>query len=231
MRRPIPSIARLGVMCLLAITLQACALQRTPASVAGTAIRTDIVRAVEPIRSWRELRDRNVVRQQLDYSCGAAALATLIRYYFGDEVREEDILADILRSMTAAEVLDREVNGLSLLDLRLQAERMGYQAVGVRLNLATLPKLTGPVIVHLEGEDYRHFAVLKGVREDRIYLADPSLGNVRRSVDRFAKEWSGVALVLGKQGFGLPQKHLLALEDQHVVPNEVLAARKSILGR
>jgi predicted double-glycine peptidase len=206
-------------------------MQRTPRSIAGTAIRTDIARAVEPIRSWREMRDRNVVRQQLDYSCGAAALATLMRYYFGDDVTETGILADILRAMTPEEVLDREANGLSLLDLRLQAERMGYQAVGVQLTLATLSRLTGPVIVHLEGDDYRHFAVLKGVRADRIYLADPSLGNVRRSVDRFAKEWSGVALVLGKQGFGLPQKHPLTLEDQHLVPNEVLPARKSVLGR
>lgn len=225
------TIPRFGLVCLLAFTLQGCAVQRTPTSVAGMTIRTDTLRTVEPIRSWRERRDRNVVRQRFDYSCGAAALATLIRYYFGDDVSEERILADILRSMTAAEVLDREVNGLSLLDLRLQAERMGYQAVGVQLDLATLPRLTGPVIVHLEQAAYRHFAVLKGVREDRIYLADPSLGNVRRSVDRFKNEWSGIALVLGKQGFGLPQRYPLAVEDQHVVPNEVLAARKSIHGR
>ena len=108
---------------------------------------------------------------------------------------------------------------------------MGYQAAGVRLTLAALPTLAGPVIVHLEGDDYKHFAVLKGIREDRIFLADPSLGNVRRSVDRFAKEWSGVALILGKQGFGLPQEHPLALDDQHLVPNEVLAARRAVLGR
>lgn len=206
-----------GVISLLAFTLQACAVQRMPAA--------------EPIGSWRALRDRNVVRQELDYSCGAAALATLIRYYFGDAVSEDQILASILGSMTAEEVLDREANGLSLLDLRLQAERLGYQAVGVRLTLASLPKLTGPVIVHLEGDGYKHFAVLKGVREDRIFLADPSLGNVRRSVDRFATEWSGIALVLGKKGFGLPQEHPLALDDQHLVPNEVLAARKALLAR
>jgi hypothetical protein len=225
------SILRHGLVCLLAFTLQACAMQRTATAAGGTAIRTGTLRTVEPVLSWRELRDRNVVRQRFDYSCGAAALATLIRYYFGDDVSEEGILAGILRSMTAAEVLDREVNGLSLLDLRLQAERMGYQAVGVRLDLAALPRLTGPVIVHLERDDYRHFAVLKGVREDRIYLADPSLGNVRRSVDRFANEWSGIALVLGKQGFGTPRRHPLAPEDQHVVPNEVLAARRSVFAR
>jgi len=223
-------VPRCPLVCMLAFTLQACALP-TPTSISGTAIRTGTIRVVAPVRSWRELRDQHVVRQQFDYSCGAAALATLIQYYFGDDVSEAAILVDILGSLTAAEVRDREVNGLSLLDLRQEAERRGYQAVGVRLNLATLPRLTGPVLVHLERDDYRHFAVLKGVRGDRIYLADPSLGNVRRSVDRFANEWSGIALVLGKEGFGLPQQYPLALEDQHLVPNEALAARRSVLAR
>jgi predicted double-glycine peptidase len=85
--------------------------------------------------------------------------------------------------------------------------------------------------VHLEREDYRHFAVLRGVRGDRIYLADPSVGNVRLSIERFAKEWSGVALVLGKQGFGLPKSYPLALEEQELVPGETLAARKSLFAR
>jgi|SoiMethySBSTD1v2_1073268.scaffolds.fasta_scaffold00800_6 uncharacterized protein len=223
--------SRAGLIGLLAFALQACAMPRTPTSVSGTVVRTGTVRAVEAVRSWRQLRDQNVVRQRFDYSCGAAALATLIQYYFGDNVSEEALLVDIFRFMTAAEVKDREVNGLSLLDLRVQAERMGYQAVGVRINLTALPKLTGPVIVHLEREDYRHFAVLRGVRGDRVYLADPSLGNVRRSVDRFASEWSGIALVLGKQGFGLPQQYPLAVEDQEPVPNEALAARRSLFAR
>jgi predicted double-glycine peptidase len=42
------------------------------------------------------LRDQNVVLQRFDYSCGAGALATLMRYYFGDAVSEEAILAGIL---------------------------------------------------------------------------------------------------------------------------------------
>ena len=105
---------------------------------------------------------------------------------------------------------------------------MGYQATGVKLNYASLPKLKGPVLIHLERKDYRHFAVLKGVQGDRIYLADPSRGNIRMSVQRFAKEWSGIALVLGKREFGLPQKYPLALDDQQSVQNEILAARRSL---
>jgi hypothetical protein len=50
-------------------------------------------------------------------------------------------------------------------------------------------------------------------------------------VDRFAEEWSGIALVLGKQGFGLPQKYPLAVEDQKPLPNEMLTARESLFNR
>jgi len=223
--------SRLGAVCLPALLLQACATQGAPASLSGTAIRSGMVRGVAPMASWRELRDRNVVRQALDYSCGAAALATLMHFYFGDDVTEDAILVDTLRSMTAEEVRDREENGLSLLDLRLQAERMGYQAAAVRLDATSLPALRGPIVVHLERADYRHFAVLRGVRGNRVYLADPSRGNVRLSVDRFVEEWSGAALVLGKAGFGLPESHPLAVDDQPAVPNETQAARQSLFAR
>jgi uncharacterized protein len=195
-------------------------------SLKAGGIRTD-----HSLLSWKELRDRNVVIQRFDYSCGAGALATLMRYYFGDKVAEEEILLSILGRMTEEEVRDREKNGLSLLDLKHYAEQRGYQAVGVRLKYASLPKLKGPVLIHLEREDYRHFAVLKGARGDRIYLADPSRGNIRMSVDRFAREWSGIALVLGKSGFGLPEKYPLALDDQEPVQNELLEARKSLYVR
>jgi predicted double-glycine peptidase len=221
----------IGIAFLFFISLQGCAIQKAQAPISLMPVHAGSVRGNKAIRSWKELRDQHVVIQQFDYSCGAGALATIMRYYFGDNVSEEIILLSILGPMSREEIADREKNGLSLLDLKLCAERMGYQAAGVRLNYASLPKLQGPVVIHLEREDYKHFAVLKGVRGDRIYLADPSRGNVRISIDRFAQEWSGIALVLGKPGFGLPQEYLLALDDQEPVQNEILAARRSLFTR
>jgi predicted double-glycine peptidase len=199
------SAIRLGFVSLLIVAVHGCAPRVGQTPVSELPIRTGTLSGVTPVRSWKELRDRNVVLQRFDYSCGAGALATLMRYYFGDNVSEVEILSGILGSMDEQEIRDRETNGLSLLDLKNYAERRGYQAVGVKLKYASLPELKGPVLVHLEWKNYRHFAVLKGVRGDRVYLADPSLGNIRLSIDRFAKEWSGIALVLGKQGFGLPR--------------------------
>jgi predicted double-glycine peptidase len=220
--------ARICTGLIAGITCSACAVRTDHPNINVTPVRAGLVRGDKTLHSWKELRDRNVVIQQFDYSCGAGALATLMRYYFGDNVSEEMILLAILGPMSREEVQDREQNGLSLLDLKRCAEGMGYQAAGVKLNYASLPKLKGPVLIHLEREDYRHFAVLKAVRGDRAYLADPSRGNIRMSMHRFAKEWTGVALVLGKQGFGLPGQYPLALDDQQPVQNELLAARRSL---
>jgi predicted double-glycine peptidase len=178
--------------------------------------------------SWKWHRDKNVVIQSLDYSCGAGALTTLMRYYFRVGVSEQDVLLNIIGTMSDEDVRDREKNGLSMLDLKHCAERMGYQAVAVRLKYASLPKLRGPVLIHLEGEGYKHFAVLRGVHSDRVFLADPSRGNIRMSIDRFTQEWTGVALVLGKPGFGLPSKYPLALDDQELVQNELLSVRRAL---
>lgn len=218
-------------MLLAGMALQSCAVRTGRLPVDVRPVQAGVIRGDKTIRSWKELRDQNIVLQGFDYSCGAGAMATLMRFYFGDDVTEEGILLNILGSMNREDVEEREKNGLSLLDLKLCAERLGYQAVGVRLNYASLPQLKGPVLIHLENKEYRHFAVLKGVRGDRIYLADPSRGNLRMSADRFAKEWSGIALVLGKQGFGLPSKYPLALDDQEPVQNEILSARRSLFTR
>lgn len=190
-------------------------------------IRSGGTVADKPVRSWKAMQEDRVVMQRFDYSCGAAALATLMKHYFGDEVSEAGVLGGILESLSAEAIADREENGFSLLDLKNYAVGLGYQAVGVKLKYVSLPKLKGPVLIHLERPDYKHFAVLKGVRGDRVFLADPSRGNIRLSIDRFAQEWTGVALVLGKKGFGTPTGHPLALADQAPVQDELLAAYRA----
>ena len=194
-------------------------------------LKTGGIRTEQPVKTWVDFRDQNVVIQRYDYSCGAAALATIMRYYFGDDVTEEEILARIIGPMTNKDLMDREKNGLSLLDLKTCAEQMGYQTAAVRLNYENIKLLKGPVLIHLVREGYRHFAVLKGSSGDRIYLADPSRGNIRMSVYRFAEEWSGVALVLGKKDFGVPKSYPMALKDSELEQNEILSARKSLFVR
>jgi uncharacterized protein len=43
-------------------------------------------------RSWKEFRDQNIVKQDLDYSCGSASIATLLNNYYNQNVTEEQVL-------------------------------------------------------------------------------------------------------------------------------------------
>jgi uncharacterized protein len=159
--------------------------------------------AVVKRHTLKELRDQYVVKQQLDYSCGAAALATLMVHYYGENTSEKGILELLntrLETMTEEERARKKRIGFSLLDLKIVAQQKGYQAAGFELSVDQLPQLLAPVIVYVRPFGYHHFAVLRGVAGDHVYLADPGRGNLRMSMERFLDEWSGVVFVLGKAG-------------------------------
>jgi len=186
------------------------------------------VRFTKPVKTWQDFLRQHILMQRFDYSCGSASLATLMRYYFQDNVSEREVLEDILNSLNKAEIENRKKEGFSMLDLKQFAERRGYQAIGLKLKLSALPKLRGPVLVHLETREYKHFAVLRGVKEDRVFLADPGRGNLRMSVEDFAQEWSGITLVLIKKGFGTPSEYPLAIQEQSPLRQELKAARQGL---
>jgi predicted double-glycine peptidase len=150
--------------------------------------------------TFKELRDMYVVKQDKDYSCGSAALATLMIYYFGDKTTEEEILNRLNSFMTEEERKKKTLVGFSLLDLKKVAQGLGYRAAGFKIKPDELIRLTAPVIVYVEPRGYKHFAVLRGMSWRRVYLADPSRGNLRMSLEQFLDEWRGIIFVLGKQG-------------------------------
>ncbi len=125
----------------------------------GSGIRVD-----PPIRSMKDLRDKDLVKQRFDYSCGAAALATILRYGFGDQVTEREILKQLFDLLPEDEEGLRRKEGFSLLDLQRVAQARGYKAQGFRLEPQYLARLGGPVIVFIAPRGYKHFAVLRGVQ-------------------------------------------------------------------
>ena len=159
----------------------------------------------------KQLRDQYVVKQKLDYSCGSAAMATLLRYYFGDRTSEEAILEKLFAPLSEKEKKVKAKRGFSLLDLRNVAQGLGYEAAGFKLSAQQLSRLSAPVIVHLEGDGYKHFAVLRGMSWRRVYLADPARGNLRMSLDRFLDEWKGIIFVLGRNDEDKIQDYPLAI--------------------
>ncbi len=186
-----------------------------------------------PLKSMKDLRDQRLVKQRFDYSCGAAALATILRYGFGDEVTERDILTELFDLLPEDEEGLRRKEGFSLLDLQHVAQARGYNAQGFRLEPQHLAKLGCPVIVFIEPRGYKHFAVLRGVKGDRVYLADPSRGNIRMPAYRFLEGWlgeegKGIVFVIEPKD-GLPEGEFpLSLPADGLPQPEIMTAREML---
>ena len=203
-----------------------------PVLAASIDVGSDL-RIQVPLKSWKDLRDENLIVQRFDYSCGAAVLATLMRYSYGHEVTELDILTDVFETLSGDEEGVRREEGLSLLDLQRVAEARGFRAQGFKLLPEHLPRLKGPVIVFISPRGYDHFAVLRGVRGDRVYLADPSRGNLRQPAYRFLDDWLGddgkgiIFVIEPEDGSGDYDYALKSLGDGLTQP-ELLTARQMV---
>jgi predicted double-glycine peptidase len=111
----------------------------------GSGIRLD-----PPVASMKDLRDKHLVKQRFDYSCGAAALATILGYGFGEKVTEREILLQLFDLLSEEQKKVSREEGFSLLDLQRVAQARGYKAQGFLLEAKYLPRLGGPVIVFIE---------------------------------------------------------------------------------
>lgn len=151
------------------------------------------------VQSIRERRYENLVEQHTDFSCGAASLATILKYaYQRPEVTENSVLAGML------EVSDPEVvmaQGFSLLDLKNYVETLGYRGRGYEVEPNTLDAISIPVIVLLDLDGYKHFVVMKKASGDRVYVGDPALGNRVMERNDFMAAWNSIIFAVVGEGF------------------------------
>jgi predicted double-glycine peptidase len=158
--------------------------------------------AAEPVRSLLEIRRQQVVVQEWDLSCGAAALTTLLRYQHGEDVTEREAALDVVQrgEYLANPDLLRLQQGFSLLDLKRAVDRRGYSGIGMgRLTLEDLVA-NAPAIVPVNLLGYNHFVVFRGQLGNRVLLADPAYGNRTMTVVRFQQGWIEYPK-LGRVGF------------------------------
>lgn len=150
----------------------------------------------KPIVSWSEIKDKNLTKQQYDYSCGSASLSTILTYYYNQNVSEKDILDFLLLNkgidINKKEEIEtneqlRESVSFSFSDLALFAQNKGFKAVGLALDLDALSTLKAPVIIYVNVRDKEHFSVYKGKDSQFVYLADLSLGNIKVSIAKFVE--------------------------------------------
>jgi predicted double-glycine peptidase len=147
-----------------------------------------------PTVSLREARFARTVHQQYDFSCGSAAIATLLTHHYGHAVSEQAVFESMFKAGDAARI-KRE--GFSLLDMKNYLAREGFEAEGYVAGLEVLVKARVPAIALTQENGYRHFVVIKGVTSERVLVGDPSAGTRAMSRAQFEKNWvNGVLFVV-----------------------------------
>ena len=150
-----------------------------------------LAQAAAPVRSMLEMRQRNIILQKFDLSCGAAALATILRFQQGEDLTERDVaLGLVSRDIYIRNPrLIRLRQGFSLLDMKRYVDRLGYdgQAFGsvTYKDLLTL----APAIVPVRFFGYNHFVVFRGAIGRNVLLGDPAYGDRTMSLRRFLAAW------------------------------------------
>ena len=152
----------------------------------------------KPVQSIRERRFANLVQQKTDFSCGAAALGTILKQAYWLDVDEAHIIEGMLAHSDQDTV---RVQGFSMLDMKRYVESLGMRARGYRIPPESLKSVSVPVVVLMDIRGYKHFVVMQRADDNWVYVGDPVLGNKRYAFDDFVKGWNGIVFAVIGAGY------------------------------
>ena len=140
------------------------------------------------IKPLSEFQTDRIVNQTYDYSCGSAALATVLKYYLGENFTEKQVIHGMLQYGDPDRIKKRRA--FSLLDMKKFVNALGYEANGYKGNIEDLkdPEFW-PCIVPIKIFEYRHFVVVKGIHDGHIFIADPWRGHSSYTLAQFEDIW------------------------------------------
>lgn len=163
---------------------------------------------------FSELKYRHIVRQAFDFSCGSAALVTILNYHLGVMVNEQQAMEGMLEKGEKEKIIERR--GFSLLDMKRYVGSLGLSGAGFRAEIKDLMALNEPAIVPIDYAGFKHFVVLRGIRDGAVFLADPSAGNIVFSVEEFARWWDKNTLFIISPAAGQQPVAKMALTDHEL---------------
>lgn len=166
-----------------------------------------------PVFSMKEVRFQRTIHQQYDFSCGSAALATLLTHHYSYPISEQEIFREMFAQGDQEKI---KKDGFSLLDIKKFLTARGFQSDGY---IAEVDKLVGagvPAIALIKERGYHHFVVVKGVRDGRVLIGDPSAGTRTMPQSQFNGMWVNKILFVIKNKKDIARFN--ADQDWHVAP-------------
>lgn len=123
--------------------------------------------------------------------CGAACIASVIRYCGGDST------IDQIRRLSGT-----SQSGTTMLGLYQAAQSTGMEATGYEATIDSITEYAGILILHVTPvQGYEHYIVSYGYTNNRFIIWDPAQGLVLRTRDEVEKIWLShkcLALTPGK---------------------------------
>jgi predicted double-glycine peptidase len=154
-----------------------------------------------PVRNMKELGFQTTLRQQYDFSCGSAALATLLSHHYNYPVSEQQVFEQMFLAGDQPKI---RKEGFSLFDMQRFLAARGFKADGFQLPLQKLIDAKLPAIVLVSDKGYHHFVVIKGAAGGRILLGDPAAGTRLLARGAFEAIWTSKLLFVIHSRAGTP---------------------------
>ena len=200
-----------------------------PAHAGGVLVPGVLGSLEVQVDSLRDVRFHTVVPQKYDFSCGSAALATLLNYHYGRPTTETTTFDGMFK------VGDQDLiraQGFSLLDMKhYLEEHEGLSSDGFRIGLTDLERLGVPAIAMVETRGYRHFVVVKGIAGGQVLVGDPSLGLRAYAGPAFTDIWVNGILFIIRDELDRGQRQFNATESWSAVgrsPDHLAVNRDSL---
>lgn len=158
------------------------------------------------IKNWREIRDDKIIKQDQDFSCGAASIATVLTEFYNRPTTEEEVLAALGKTDYRA----------SFADMEKALPKFGFKGIGIATSWEQLIELQIPVILYVKQRKQDHFTVISGISNTHVKISDPSLGNRILTRGQFKEIWE----TRGEERYEGKMLAILPLENNPIVKDE-----------
>ncbi|MEO6687095.1 MAG: peptidase domain-containing ABC transporter [Dyadobacter sp.] len=140
---------------------------------------------------------RTLIKQHDITDCGAACLTSVAAHY--------KLHLPIARVRQYAGTDQKGTNMLGLIEA---AQKLGFQAKGVKGTVGNISKIPLPAIAHIivkketkavanPGTGLHHYVVLYRVKDNKVTYMDPGDGKFHsKTIEEFKQLWSGVLMIL-----------------------------------
>ena len=162
------------------------------------------------------MKKKLIVLQDGNKECGSAALLSIIRFYDGD-----------ISISKLVEMTNTTKDGTNFLNIKNVAFKLGLNAAGFKIDdFDKLYEIKYPYIVQLIDNNYTHFVVVYGLKNNKLIIMDPAKGKIIVSREEFINKWTNYILTFE------PYKKLLVFNENKYLTKiiiELLLKNKKLI--